>query len=470
MSDKAGFKQSRMVRDRQGATYQLTEKLAEGGQGIVCKTEYPNVLVKISHRPAGDSKASAWYQQIQWVSRLDLDGLNIARPQTLIVDPRPGYVMELMEGLIPLQGLVDESFEAMMDGAGLVGFINSGGLSRRLRILSSLATTLAKLHGRGLAYGDLSPSNVFVSRSIEHSEVWLIDCDNLSLFCRDGLNNVYTPDYGAPEVVKGEQGIDSLSDSWSFAVIAFQLLTLQHPFKGDLVNEGEPEIEESALGGGLPWIDHPSDDSNRSSHGLPREFMLTKRLRALFEQCFNAGRDLKENRPTLSDWREAFDEAVMALLYCEEEDGCQSSFYVNNDFQCPFCDRIKAKETAVVLTHFLFSYTSDEELRALPEYSPWLRTGHVQLVSKQPVELKNSPIGTAAYWESDRICELKLSDDGLHITSEDDRSVFIQRPSDNKLLPIKGTKRLANTLRQDELYVIHLGDPAETHYCWRFRW
>lgn len=470
MNDQAGSKQSRMVHDRQGATYQLTEKLAEGGQGIVCKTEYPNVLVKISHRPAGDPKASEWYRQIQWVSRLDLDGLNIAHPQTLIVQPRPGYVMELMDGLIPLQTLIDESFEAMMEGAGLVGFINSGGLSRRLRILTSLAATLARLHGRGLAYGDLSPSNVFVSSSIGHAEVWLIDCDNLSLFSREGLNGVYTPDYGAPEVVKGEQGIDSLSDSWSFAVIAFQLLTLQHPFKGDLVNDGEPEIEELALRGELPWIDHPSDSSNQSSHGLPRELMLTKRLQALFEQCFNAGRDLKENRPTMSDWREAFDEAAMVLLCCDEEDGCQSSFYLNKEFQCPFCDRIKSKESALVLTHFLFSETSDEELRAIPGYSPWLRTGHVQLISNDPVELRNSPIGTALYSESDRICEIKLDDDGLYITSEDDRAVFIQRTSDDKLLPIKGTKRLGIALKQNELFMLHLGDPAETHYCWRFRW
>ena len=119
--------------------------------------------------------------------------------------------------------MLDSSFNALRDGNGLTGFRNTGGLSRRVRVLARLARLLASLHGRALAYGDLSPTNIFVSRSHEHAEVWLIDCDNISVLCREGGQKIYTREYGAPEVLRRDSGINSLTDSWSFAVIAFQI-------------------------------------------------------------------------------------------------------------------------------------------------------------------------------------------------------------------------------------------------------
>ena len=101
-----------------------------------------------------------------------------------------------MDGLVSLSEVLEESVTAMHDGRGLRGFIDSGGLAKRLRLLERLCATLSKLHGRGLAYGDLSPGNIFVSRSKEHAEVWLIDCDNISLLSREGGQKIYTPDYG----------------------------------------------------------------------------------------------------------------------------------------------------------------------------------------------------------------------------------------------------------------------------------
>jgi serine/threonine protein kinase len=128
-----------------------------------------------------------------------------------------------------------------------------------LKIISRLARVLADLHGRGLAYGDLSPANVFVSQSLEYAEVWLIDADNVASQSRDGQQGVFTPDYGAPEILRGESGINTLTDSWSFAVIAYRFLTLVHiRLKVIVVLDGDPEREDTALRGELPWVDHPT--------------------------------------------------------------------------------------------------------------------------------------------------------------------------------------------------------------------
>ena len=226
---KAGGKKQR-VQDEFGGIYELKSKLAEGGQGIVLSTDFQNLLVKVSRWPDGDPRTQAWRKQVEALQRMPVvdEGLPVVMPKARIVKPRAGYVMELVDGLIPLELLLKESIESFASGMGLQGFVSSGGLARRLRVLARLARVLAQLHGLGLAHGDISPKNVFVSTSHDQGEVWLIDCDNLTYAVRDSSLQVYTPDYGAPEILRGDAGISTYTDVWSFAVIAFQLLVQLH--------------------------------------------------------------------------------------------------------------------------------------------------------------------------------------------------------------------------------------------------
>ncbi len=227
-------KKNRTVVDQHGQTYELTGRVGEGGQGIVCTTNYPNVLVKVARANTNEKRAS-WAGKIRALMRQPLEGLPIAHPLALITQPQLGYVMELMDGLAPMADLMQTAADALMSDDGLSGYVTTGGLLRRLKILARLARILAELHGRGLAYGDLSPANVFTSQSLEYAEVWLIDADNVASQSRDGQQGVFTPDYGAPEIMRGESGINTLTDSWSFAVLAYRFLTLAHPLKGDAV-------------------------------------------------------------------------------------------------------------------------------------------------------------------------------------------------------------------------------------------
>lgn len=455
----SGTKQ-RKVFDSHGSEYELTAKLAEGGQGVVCRTKYDNVLIKLSKHTAEHPASISWFRHIQWISRLPLDGLKIARPLALVEKPRHGYVMELMDGLEPLAVQLEKT---LGDGSPAT-FIETGGQNRRLKILTSLATTLAELHGRGLAYGDLAPANIFVSRSLEHAEVWLIDCDNISQLSREGAQKIYTPDYGAPEIIRGESGINSLTDSWSFAVIAFQLLTLQHPFKGLLVQDGEPELEEQALRGELPWIDDPDDDSNQAESGIPREWVLTRELQNLFQQCFGAGRDDPGARPSLASWRAAFEAAVARQMYCKSGDGCGSSFYISKERQCPFCDAIEPEQSHLPLIHYLYAPEVLEDETG--KKNPWLKTGYLQVLGSERVALRSSPVGTATYGESELICSLSLDTKGLLIEPAPGKKVVLQRQGDKE----PQSMRLKETSRRGDEYALHLGDLEASHYVWRFKW
>ncbi len=278
----------RYVQDVNGQRYWLGHLLGRGGQGEVYAVEGGRLAVKIIRFGKSPVRREQLRRQLDFVHRLSLDDLSIARPLAMLGEPNLGYVMELLTSMEPLRKLVYPPKEAR----SLMGwYIESGGLRRRLNLLARCAEVLSRLHGKGLVYGDLSPNNVFVSSGALGEEVYLIDTDNLCYQSAPDASRLYTRRYGAPEVVLGKSGVNSLTDAYSFAVLTFETLSLVHPFIGDLVDEGEPELEEQALTGLLPWIDHPDDERNRASHGIPREFVLSPRLKELSERAFIAGQN-----------------------------------------------------------------------------------------------------------------------------------------------------------------------------------
>lgn len=466
-------KKNRKVLDQHGQSYELTGRIGEGGQGIVCTTKYPNVLVKVS-RATTEEKRNSWTSKIRALMRQPLEGLPIAHPQALITQPQPGYVMELMDGLVPMTELMQVATDALMSDEGLSGYVKTGGLLRRLKMLARLARVLAELHGRGLAYGDLSPANVFVSQSLEYAEVWLIDADNVASQSRDGQQGVFTPDYGAPEILRGESGINTLTDSWSYAVMAYRLLTLVHPFKGDVVLEGEPEREEAALRGELPWVDHPVDRSNALSIGLPRELTLNAPLRALFERCFNAGLNNPGERPSLSEWADVFEAATG---HCDQCESCGSTFFYTSKHLCPFCDHTQGTNRTILLQEY--RYMPPDLLReGLPEDVPeslirkecWTRTGKAMVLTMSPAELKTLPLGTSLYADARPLCTVELAKDGLWIEPSAGTQVSLQRASDDKVVPVVRRQRLKSDSRSGVSFWLHLGAVEEEHVVWRFNW
>ncbi len=466
-------KKNRTVLDQHGQSYELTGRIGEGGQGIVCTTNHPNVLVKIA-RAITDEKKASWTSKIRTLMRQPLHGLPIAHPQALIIQPQPGYVMELMDGLAPMTELMQVATDALMSDDGLSGYVKTGGLLRRLKMLARLARVLANLHGRGLAYGDLSPANVFVSQSLEYAEVWLIDADNVASQSRDGQQGVFTPDYGAPEILRGESGINTLTDSWSFAVMAYRILTLVHPLKGDVVLEGEPEREDEALRGELPWVDHPVDRSNALSIGLPREITLNAPLRALFERCFNAGLNNPGERPSLSEWADAFEAATG---HCDQCESCDSTFFYTSKHTCLFCDYPQDKNRTILLQEY--RYMPPDLLReGLPVEVPeslilkecWTRTGKAIVLSMSPAELKTLPLGTSLYAQARLLCTVELAKDGLLIEPSAGTKVSLQRASDDKVVAVVRRQRLKSDSRSGVSFWLHLGALEEEHVVWRFNW
>lgn len=320
------------VSDANGGRYELHRPIGRGGQGAVytCKGN-PRIAIKLNHA-SGEGQSEVLRQRLALVKRMDLDGLPISRPVAMLARPNVGYVMELITEMEPISRLLTPP-------SGVVSvkdwYRESGGLRRRLRVLYRLARVLSTVHGRGLVYGDPSPGNVLVSQQLDSDDVYLIDSDNLRYSSRPEKGILFTPGYGAPELVLVRTGMNTLTDSHAFAVIAFQSLTLCHPLLGDAVLDGEPAMEEAAFQGQLPWIDHPTDDRNRCRHGIPRAIVLSKMIAATFAQTFDVGLNSPAERPGMTSWAESLQSASRATLVCPS---CGWSFYFTEP-HCPDCGK-----------------------------------------------------------------------------------------------------------------------------------
>lgn len=313
-----------------GNRYGLGRELGRGGQGTVFAVKGDRLAVKLLHDRSRRAREGL-RDQLAMVGRLPLEGLAVARPIEQLRPPHVGYVMELLTGMLPLRSLgrppktVASIREWYFDG---------GGLRRRLRLLARAAEVLSDLHGRGLVYVDPSPHNIFVSDRSDACAVRLIDTDNLRPATSAAERSLYTWGYGAPEVVLQTGTPSSLGDSHAFAVIAFETLSLVHPLLGDWVRDGEPGLEEQALTGQLPWIEAAGDDRNRSSDGIPRDIVLSPRLRDDFSRTFEPGLSDPAVRPGPARWAEHLHRAADRTVTCSV---CSGTYFHNHQL-CPWCN------------------------------------------------------------------------------------------------------------------------------------
>lgn len=341
-------------------------ELARGGQGAVYRTHDEDLAVK---QPFGSGGARNMHKLFQHIRTLPLPkGIPVSMPLAILRD-EPGYVMKLLNGMKPFsvfsldgerrKAMKDEDIPAWLAGLAdrrmaqdLTYYAQSGSTRRRFYALYKCASILARLHNAGIVYGDVSENNVFIGDDIP-CECWLIDADNMRYELPQGGYAVYTPRLGAPEIVQGRDSSRPRTDCWAFAVMAFQMLSLCHPFIGKKVQQpdddsgwdadppadGAPaDLDEQAYAGYLPFIDDKDDDSNELPNGgLQRKMILTPQLCRLFQETLGAGRIHPHRRPSMAFWALELARAFDSSVICPD---CHMSIvYRQDSVICPYCHK-----------------------------------------------------------------------------------------------------------------------------------
>lgn len=407
--------------DEYGNLHYLADELARGGQGVVFRTKDADLAIKQPLDASGEPDKGANLSDLfQNIRLLPIPArIPISFPLAILRD-EPGYVMRLLSGMKPfcafdLDGKTKKELEEQKTdlpqwlkgipdkemALRLLHYANTGSTRSRLFALSKCASILARLHSAGMVYGDISTNNAFIGEGATR-DVWLIDADNMRFELLSGGASVYTPGYGAPEVVRGTDSARPRSDCWGFGVMAFKMLALCHPFIGKKVLEvgedesgwdaepaetGEPvDLDEQAYAGYFPFVDDEDDDSNQGVAGLPRVLVATLGLRRLFQETFGAGRDQPHRRPAMAFWALELVKAFDHALECPE---CKMSFCADDHESCPYCGEerpafvrvktsrweilIPSSTTEAALPHrlfhpFSFEHNDDTEYEAVLDF------------------------------------------------------------------------------------------------------
>ena len=346
----------KLVHDDRGNAFTLSTCLGKGGQGVVFRvkrnTGYGLAVKAILDPVSGNilQDHGAYKKYMRKLNRIMAlpQVAHIAVPLAPLHEPYCGYVMRLMEDMEPL------SKYFRPDSDIKTTLCRNGGLSKRYEILKNLSAILCNLHSLGIVYGDLAPGNIYVSANDKDCEVWLIDLDNLA-YATEVSSSIGTPLYRAPEIVKGKA--NSLeTDCYSFALLAYELLTFSKPFNGSIMDE-EPvddfsdDIFERIESGECQYV-HEPDSINIPKYGISEqlELVMTPELETLFLETFNLdGRSHPSHRPSMRSWYKAFQEASNRLIECERG----HAHFGNSCFLCPEEDQSASRSQFYSLKGYL---------------------------------------------------------------------------------------------------------------------
>ncbi len=228
-----------------GVSYHLRELIGEGGQGWVFRANWDEpdgfvVIVKVLRPDAISGDALSRFQREAEVLRMLSQQ---ARPNPYIVRffdhaianmPSPIGGAPLVLPFTVLEFVNGPSLEKALEdspGRGLP-------LERARRILKQVAQALEAVHAQKVVHRDLKPSNILlakeagteVAKVTDFGLVKLVDPNLRSTVTLAGASIGYAP---PEQYEKGNQRVSARTDVFSFAAIAFEMLSgrMAFPFR-----------------------------------------------------------------------------------------------------------------------------------------------------------------------------------------------------------------------------------------------
>ena len=266
--------------------YQITDKLGEGGMGVVYKARDTHldrfVALKVlpPEKVADPERKRRFTQEAKAASALN-------HPSIITI-----YDIDQAEGVdyIAMEYVAGKNLDELIPHKGIR-------LSLALKYGVQIADALSRAHGAGIIHRDLKPSNVMVD---EHGLVKVLDFGLAKLTeaagpeaetaaTRSGEGAVLgTAAYMSPEQAEGKR-IDTRSDIFSFGSMLYEMLAGQRAFQGD--------TKASTIASILREEPKPV---GQVAEGLPRE------VERIVRRCLR--KDPEHRFQTMADLRVALEE------------------------------------------------------------------------------------------------------------------------------------------------------------------
>jgi serine/threonine-protein kinase len=217
--------------------YTLTEKIGEGGMGVVYKASHallrrPTAIKLLPPARAGEHNIARFEREVQHTSLLTHANTVSIYDFGRTPEGTFYYAMEYLDG-IDLQTLSDG------DGAQDPG--------RVIHLLVQMVGALAEAHRIGLIHRDVKPANVILcERGGTPDVVKVLDFglvkemgapSDPKLSATSSHQIIGTPLYLSPEAIGAPETMDGRSDLYAVGAVGYLLLTGTPPFTGQSVIE-----------------------------------------------------------------------------------------------------------------------------------------------------------------------------------------------------------------------------------------
>lgn len=202
--------------------YEFIRLLGAGGHGEVVLARHRALgrevaIKRILARHVSDEQASERFRREAKVLA-STSSPTVVKVYDLIREDTAAYLV--------MEHVMGSSLSEILDGGPVPA-------ADALPILRDVAEALAVMQARGVVHRDVKPGNVFVltDGSAKLGDFGLARVVNdASIFRTAGPSDLGTPAYFPPEVSQDGAEPDSRSDAYSFAVMAYEVLTGRLPF------------------------------------------------------------------------------------------------------------------------------------------------------------------------------------------------------------------------------------------------
>lgn len=326
MAEFVPLRKNQRVELADGSSALVTEKLGEGGQGIVYRVKLDN----------GEERALKWFfigylkEPLKFYNHL-ADNIKAGAPSDAFVWPEQltkyvngetfGYTMKIFP------------HEYKSFSKYLLARVQFASVTAMVNAALNIVAAFKALHLKGYNYQDLNDGNF----SIDPNSGKVLICDNDNVVGHGKASGVLgKPRYMAPEVVRHEKKPDVETDRYSLAVILFMLLIGDHPLEGKKTNYPvfTNKYDMRIFGTEPLFIFDAKDNSNAPHPALHKNALKMWKLfprfvQDAFLQAFSQESLLKgQNRLLENEWFNILMRLKSSIVRCPN---CGEEIFLESD-------------------------------------------------------------------------------------------------------------------------------------------